>query len=1066
MTNPLLVQIERCEASIREYQGEVARLEDEARADDGVVDENDEEFEEIQAIGRQIVELERVATEKQQEFDNNRLEWDGIAREVAALRENLATLTDWGDPSLGPLNDTVAEMDASSGDECYRDAINHYNTAQRSIDPKMEEYQRQYEAMQTYEEELGQAQGRVDALRDADVSTDMTRSTLDQIDTNFESAAYPTNDRDYVEALSLLRMGEPEIVRLETEVERLQVAKADTEASFSELEARTSDTETEAAEFETLLPRFDQLHASENEIRNYIANCEFAEAQGTIDSSDYEVDAIIAQMGVLQDERDAEAERIAAERTAWEQRSARWSEFQRQLDELLEWEDPEAANPDAIRNEINELVTNEEFAQASERLEQAESAISTPWQEHQRQVAAKTTYDGVIPDLDRRASEATASPFADEVTENQMASTDTALQRVHELADGRDFIAANEETSTISQALDQTEQTLRENEIRAAVEAEMGGDGNSSDPEIENEVKRRLYEEERGVVEGRIDSASQTDVAGAEIEAALSQLNTDLDSITALAEGGDYDGALEGVRTAMTEVGRVEELIRDQQELKGRYETAFTAFGYHANCLMTCEINSVSQAAQTLVDGSSEAEDMAAQGDYTGALELVERWEAELVTLDQRDVELHALKDQAQEALSGLSSRIDEVRGNTHEEIQPAADMIVSKVTEIEELMTNEEFSGAITEIDGLSGMLTEFEEEADRAKYYQRYSDAVLSLGIDVAMTEVRACTFPEMSDTIGEVEALDDERTGAAEQSDWETACAAAYRQSEKVGQYRTEVAAIGMARDLYTRDSPAFIAESEEMFEGVPEDDGVVVSTRATIDAHRQQMETTASEERYLAAVELMNEFMTIIEEGKLNIRDAFQASESVINDWISGKMNDARGAVMGGMLTAINRFRIDVLTRITSERDFQTAARYAGYYLDVSSAWVSIIPGGGDIAGAIYGTAKVGIEIAATELDNAMDNADQAAANEMIEKLHAERIKLNNQWRSDIGPWYKSNKADIYQQLGHFLYAGPQGDPSAADALLRSTGVPTAASSSDFHDAYHTSLMSQFEKDRGR
>ena len=189
MSNPLLELIERGNNGITTNQRSLDRLEAEARADDGVVDENDEEYTEIVSIRRQLTELRRLTQDRQDEFDANANEWNGLSTDVGNLLGDISTLADWGDTGLSPINGTVSEMETAAEDQRYRNAIDAYGTAHGSLAPMMVEYRLQFAAKELYDSELAVIEERVEVYRAEEVSDELTTTGLNQIDTNLISSA-------------------------------------------------------------------------------------------------------------------------------------------------------------------------------------------------------------------------------------------------------------------------------------------------------------------------------------------------------------------------------------------------------------------------------------------------------------------------------------------------------------------------------------------------------------------------------------------------------------------------------------------------------------------------------------------------------------------------------------------------------------------------------------------------------------------------------------------------------------------------------------------------------------
>ncbi|MCF6329171.1 MAG: hypothetical protein L3J02_05165, partial [Henriciella sp.] len=612
------------------------------------------------------------------------------------------------------------------------------------------------------------------------------------------------------------------------------------------------------------------------------------------------------------------------------------------------------------------------------------------------------------------------------------------------------------------------EQTLRENQLRAEVAEEMGIGPDASSEAVEAEVTRRLYEEERSALDDRASEARQShaDVIGPNIEAALGQIEADLISVQSLAESGDTQTALESVRTATTEMGRVDEMIRDQSELKLRYETEVADMGAHANRLATSEIESVSIAADNIINALPDVDALALAANFQGALDMVAAWVPELADLDLQNAQAVTQKLQVDTAMQAISSRISAVRSNIFPEMQAPADIILTKVTEIENLILSEAYTDAIGEIDGLKEELDVFESEAESADLYARYSSAMAVLDLENQLLEMRSCIFPETDESQSLTEAKETERLGHEQDSDWGAASTAAYAESEMIGQLGSEILAIEGAKTAYEAEYGALINHTETtLFPDAEDDTGTIRRYQSELSGIRVRMEDAASLNRFLEAVEIMAEFRTKIDEIVLAVPGLFQASDGRINGFIEGRVELAQGAVIGAIATAILRFENYIQDQVSNERGFQLAARQLGYEIDIVNAWLALIPEAGDAAAAILSHGKVAADAGAVELDNYEDGEDKRVAAELVAPLRAEALSVGSTWNSNVGQWFKANALDVYKEVGNLLHAVNGENVSAANRVILEAGVPAAGSRPVFEEHYYQSLERQFVRQRG-
>lgn len=1058
MTSPLREQIERIGREIARTESELADLVRAAESDaDGKVTPEDEEYEDILQARKELKEARRLLKAKEDEFARNRSEWEGLAGEVGELWDRVRRMEDFGIDGIAVLSDRIAEAEAAGADERYREACDIFAAAQTSAQSPWQEYEEQSEAKAEFDAERPQVDTAVEAIRGAGVTSDMLTAALSQIETNLTSADAMAETRDYKEALALLRLGNPEVAGAEAEVSRLQAEKDAAEQALQAVRDKMDEIQPEAAEFEQLAERIDAVPGGIADAERMIAEGDFANVQNHIGTLDYELDAIRATIPVLRAEQEAEAARIEAERQRWDQAAPRWSEVQDKLRELTEWRDEASAQVGHFADAVQGHVDAEEFQLALDALGQAEQALEEPWQNHQAQVAARDTYEATRPALEQRVADAGAHPHMDDAARQQLAQAEAALSRMADLAGAMDYVAANDETEGLSGALDALEQTLRENQARAEAAEALGADPNTSNAEVEAEANRRLYEEERDVVQRRLNDALDTGVRGADIEAALGQIQTNLTSIAATADTGDYGQALEDIRGQAAEMGRIEELIRDRAELKARFEAALAELRSDADRLAASELMTVSDAAGHALNTLDEAQTMADEGRYEEALRKVRTGQTELGDAERRGAELAALKAEAESRLAALRPRLDAAAQNAYPEIQPAADAVTRAADSVNALLEREEFETALEEIDALVTLVELYETEEESAHGYQRYQDALATLDLDNKIRDMNDSEYPETGEERLSVEEADIRRLAHEADGEWSEARAAAYETSERLGLFSAKQARIESAKASYESEAPAMIAAAEKVStEGQADDTGAIARWETTLAGIRSQMETAAGENRWLAALEAAEEFGANLRQAEIELRDLFQAPDSVIFAHVRQEAMNFANAIVPSMMNGAMRFEVWVLERIEAERTTGKVMRYVGYGADLAGAVASALDKTGIVSGIIGGI-KLVTEVTADVQDDIADDADRAAGRQLCAEIRAQIASIEGQFNVDMGPWLKANDPDAFKEIGNRLY---NDDPSGATVILEGLGLKIEDSRSAISDSVFEELKSKF------
>lgn len=313
MATPLIEEIESCKADIARFENELVEIIKDADAD-GIRD--DEEKEEIKRFEDSIAHLKQFVVDKDAEFKRNEAEWNGLSSAISELMANFQTLTDWGTPNLATVDGLITQMDTHAGSRFYRDAINTYQSAQDTIDPLMEEYNKQSAAKLDYDEAMDAAWDRVKACRASDtISRDIT-ARLDQVETDFQSCDIMAERLDYVGALSALQPTLDEITNIDGMIEEVGKEIERLNARYAEMLTKRSEAFGKMADRTDMVQALDEkTRQAEATFKVLINDRYFEQADRLIIQTEVEIAAALKQLEAVEAAEAARAEKEATDQT-------------------------------------------------------------------------------------------------------------------------------------------------------------------------------------------------------------------------------------------------------------------------------------------------------------------------------------------------------------------------------------------------------------------------------------------------------------------------------------------------------------------------------------------------------------------------------------------------------------------------------------------------------------------------------------------------------------------------------------------------------------------------------
>lgn len=1072
MANPILERIERAERELPKIEKEKADLVRAAEEDDGEVTAADEEYEEIKTLTTQIAALERIVREQRKIFEENKAKWEGMSSDRSAVLGQINEVIAWGDTAINDIKSVYDDAHNAAADDCYAEATDTFADVETSLKPIYDEYLKQAAAKEKYDALLDQINQRLDVLAQVGVQSQDAETSLGQIETNLISANYPTESLDYEEAHRLLQMNDAEMSRYEAEITRLQDEQVKADAALADFQSRLAQVEADVAGFEELHARIKVVRGMEPDILTAMGSWEFVAAQQMIASNEAEMDIIESELVRVSAEYDAEQERIKAEFEQWQRREARWHGFQTDVAELSDWSAPEAESLFALGDEIQGYITAEEYLRACDAFDPAETQLDKAWPTHLKQKEAQKTYDSDVPPLRQRLTDARTSTALTEDLENQLASIEMTLENMQISADVSDYVSAVDAIEDVTKRLDAAEQGIRDAETRAQVESEMGLGPGMSDPAVENEINKRLYEAEYPALETRIsdaDRAISSDPLGFKVQGALDQLQTDLDSINGMVAMGDYAGALEGVRAGVTSMNTLDEMVRDQLARKGQFEEGQYRMSEDIFRLTNSELSSVAEDAADLSQRAGGIMQTSGVGEYENALQVLSSMDAEVQALQDRADAETRLKAEVMPEWTALKPRYEAAKANQSPEVDAARTAVERSGAIVSNAIDVEDYTTASGEIGNLRTLLDEFEPEAERAQAYQRYQDTLATFPeLDADMIDMRSNTYPEADEEMQACEDAEADRLSHEKAGDWAAARNAIYVQNSKIGLYKAKAKEIDAARDNYQNNVAATTLRSEQLFPKDAEDPtGGLERLQAELSETKRRMETAAGLDRWIDAYALLGDFGAAVKDGEITVRDLLQASDGDINGLISIHMKIASGIVINAINYAILDFKIDVKAEIAKSRSFQDITKGAGYVLDIGAAGAGLAGAGGAVvmglgpvgwAGVALGFAvvKIAAEVIADRADAAMDKEAEEILERLTKDLQDAAKKAASTFNKEQGEFFKKHDPDLYRTIGNHLY---NNNRAAAIKALEGSGVPVAATQITLQQQYRKQLTDQ-------
>lgn len=984
---------------------------------------------------KQIGITETKLKEWKRQFEADKAEWEGLKGSVDGLDTKIKTLTEWGTIDIKAL---ASEADAAKQfgkDENYRGAIDRFKEVNSSMEKPYAEYEKQFQAKGSYETQLNDLETRLDTVKASKFQTAAVTQGVATIEGNLPTAAALADKKDYVGAVRELEPAAGEIDLIEKAVQK--AAEEDAKVREELIPVQDKAAEVAKIEFPELKERISAAATLEGGIGGKIDSFDFNGARADIGTLSLELDSIKQEAAKIEAAKKAEEEKKRKEKEEWERQEPRFEKLKGQVGELEEFGSPEAAALRESVSGIDALVQAEDYIGATDTLPKVEADLKAPYDTFLKQKEAKKTYDAARPDIDKRAEAAHGNPNAGGVIASSMSELDAGLTEMNTKADAKDYIEACKGLMPATAKLDQIERDLRDLDMAAKVAEEMGLE--QSSPEVQQEIKRRVYLEEQPIAQGRLDKIIEADAVGGEAAAQLDQATTEMKTAASSFDAGSYPEAVASVRTVIDSLPAIEELVRKQIEQKNLYEAARDAAKSDLGTLAGSAYKAITGKTETLQTGFDEAEELAGTKDYTGAiakLELVKTGIVEVRAEEAAIIKDHAAADAA---LTTIQKRLDEALAMDAGELTPLQGGLTSKKNDVDAAYEAEDYKKALETLETLTKDLEEFEKKADTIKQKALYESALETLTIDTRVQEMSGAGYPEADAEASDVIAADGERKTLAESEDYEGARKKAFDEGTSLDTYEAKRDEIELAKDRFEANEPALQKEIDDALAAPVEPEVAndeIVAAQEELKGMREKLAEEVANKRFIAAEKLGEEAMIKCGDVKKLKDESIKIDEAKTDKTIDDNAREVAQAFANGGMHAVTNFRIDITRMITEERDYQKIARWGGYVLSLTSAAASVFPGGAMVS-AVTGMISNAIVMTATEADDADDNRDKAIEAQLVGGLTKQASEIFDAMSKNYSAELKGKYRAIYDDIGRLV---TRKKDSEARAKMKASGVP--------------------------
>ncbi|MEP5728190.1 MAG: hypothetical protein ABJL67_02330 [Sulfitobacter sp.] len=705
------VKIERilaAEAQVITIQSDETKLRREFMSD-GTIDADEQS--QLDKVNRNIQKLETLINDLREEVETNRRIWEGRARDYSQVRSRLDDLLVFAHPDAAPVQSEVEAIEPLVADQCWADATTALDQAEVTLEPVYANYLEQIAARDTYDPLRADCDARLIEARAASPSSDEVAAQIEQVENSMAAVDGHVEARDYLQALPMCEEIANLLNQIEAELARLEQLKEQYEREWAALQPRLQ--QVAVCIYPDLVPMQEDILALSDSIQEHAGAENYEEALTMITDLSTRLDSFLTAFEESASEQELYESRLPS--VDAELAQTRTSEF----DELV-----------PLQNEIN--ATAERMRGAASNADY-ETALT----EMDALVALLETY---LVELGtarlRREYEELLAAFAPQldsimistypILQDQVRAIEAARAAAETAAGAGDYVQAIAKLNEAVQLLGQLEQAIA---MQDAARAE--------------------YDGRVGDILARCDaiaSCSYPQLAGDHQN--LLDARAQLDELVAQ---GDYISAISLLNEIVDMLQFIEETRDRLQLLETEYETRLPAIITRFDSLMQCDFAELETVRQQLMTDRTAMESAAGERDFEAALDLLNKIERDLNTLDARIGDLEALRTQYEELLASIQGQLDDVEACDHEELATKRSEILALRDEMLAAAEATDFALAIQKANALVPLLAEFAQlEVLLAEYKRRLPF------VETRLETMRGFTYLSLEDDKAEIESL----------------------------------------------------------------------------------------------------------------------------------------------------------------------------------------------------------------------------------------------------------------------------------------------------------------------
>ncbi|MEM9900064.1 MAG: hypothetical protein AAF865_01870 [Pseudomonadota bacterium] len=1022
--NPLLVKIRKAKSQLPVLRNALADQEKAADADDH---RTKEEKEDIQDTKELIDQLEQRVKEHEAEFEKNGNAWNALEAKFTEYYIKARDMSHFGYESGDPLLQEHQDIRARADAQFFLEATDRFNVLVPRIDHAYQLYLGQKALAEGYIRTQNDYRNRMEKLAEEDLGSDVTLRLKAQIEQNIQGAQSQYDQRNYDGAVGTMLDLAPLVGEYESEVFDLSDTAKRVDQMYGPMLTGYQSLKPRAEEFDETQPGITQIGDTIENIDVAIGARDYHSAESSITAVEGELQLLETEVMRLLAVREEEERRRQAEKEEWEGKASRWQSFGARVVQLRDWHAPEAPDLEAALADIEAMVAGEDHAGACAAFDPAEAILDAIWPAHLAQVAAEKAYAEARGTIEQRL--APLVPLVSEELQPPYDAIQAALESAEVAATGYGFVAAESTLADVTPEVDRLEQLAAEHTLRLSVADEMGVGPDTSSPDVEAEVDRRLFETEYEKEDTRIRLIADTLMSnplGETLPDEVEQARADLDACQPLADGGDYTGALQSLRSLAQSATSIEGRMRKMEQHKQVFEGLDETVREDLDRLAGSVHEPVRKAVEDFYvkgKGPRYSDFLLGFGEYEKLTKLAQEWMAKAAGVQTLEDAYDDIASKVAPRFAALQRRIELAEQNTLPEAKDAAAVVMTEAAAVEEGMAQGDINLAERSLSALTSRLTEFEDAAQSGRDRIRYEAKIAGLSIELNLSAMEDTpSFPESEEQRQAAKAADDARVSAVGAEDWDTAISAVETLDEALKAFTTRAQDINKSKISYDTQQRGIIEGVTTALDGAPPDYPEVAKVQQTLAAEQQKMETAAGEQRWIAALEHLNGLRAATAAARVALRDHYQAHPDFIIGTLRNALQASATVIFAASDSAIDDFEEYVNKLNSDERGFQKGIRYGNYMLDFAAAIAGACSGpAAPMWAAGFGVVKIVLEAGATKVDESLDEFNTRLCTTLVTALKREVAALKSAYKPKVvADRIRDREKDLFKQLGNALH----------------------------------------------